>query len=180
MDTLRPLRASPTMQKLCAQQQGGKLLKQDGPLRTFEAGKLDHQILRQFKNDYVRGAKISEGGDFIHVKEYGPLMLHTGSMSSRRYSTNVFIPIAPRDVPAANALPQPTVLYQPDNDNNTIQEPTLWHIGTHIQIPGNSRIVVKEVPIWFMMVVFVGRLDEDVKEKVEDVLHDGHGQRGMS
>jgi hypothetical protein len=45
-------------------------------------------------------------------------------------------------------------MYQPDREIEAVREPMPWDIGVPIQIPGNSRMVVKQGTICFEMVQY--------------------------
>ncbi|KAK8002264.1 hypothetical protein PG989_001983 [Apiospora arundinis] len=117
----------PLIQSLCEVGPAArKLLRQQGPLREYEASELHLQIYRQFKAehqmDILRNARIDKK-KITEVREYHPRELDQGSITSPECTITVFIP--PR-----------------------------WQVQQHFQMAGNSRLIVEEGPIHFLMVQY--------------------------
>jgi hypothetical protein len=99
----------------------------------------------------IRRQALHKGKIVSKARNYGPRELDKGTIASPERTITVFIPLATQ---TADMQRFPKVLYQPDKDKAESRQPLPWHIGNHIQIPGNSRIVVEEGPVCFDMVQY--------------------------
>lgn len=94
------------------------------------------------------------------MQEYHPRELDHGSITSPECTITIFIPLAPID-----ALKPPKVLYQPiKNQHDT--KPIAWQIQHHFQMSGNSRMIVEEGPIHFLMVQYNWEVVADIAETI--------------
>ncbi|KAJ4266986.1 hypothetical protein NW762_003084 [Fusarium torreyae] len=148
------LSATESTQQLCAQQRDKELQKERGPLREYRPSMIDAEILRQFEREHapsIRRNALDEGQVVGEARNYGPRELAKGTIASPERTITVFIPLATQ---TTNFQRLPIVLYQPNKDKAELRELIPWRIDTHIQIPGNSRIVVEEGPVCFDMVQY--------------------------
>ncbi|KAK7997722.1 glycoside hydrolase superfamily [Apiospora arundinis] len=127
----------PPIQSLCEVEPAArKLLRQQGPLREYEASELHLQIYRQFKAEHqmniLRNARVDKK-KITEVREYHPRELDQGSITSPECTITVFIP--PRS-------------YRYTKTTQT------WQVQHHFQMAGNSRLIVEEGPIHFLMVQY--------------------------
>ncbi|KZL64540.1 hypothetical protein CT0861_05067 [Colletotrichum tofieldiae] len=158
MNGFKPLQVGePATQQLCEERRETELLKTRGTLREYRTGKRDAEILRNFKTQYepdIMEEACLANTSITGPRYYGPRELETGTIASPEHTITIFIPLAPRLSSAANPQKPPKVLFQPNRDKETVREPITWHIGTPIQIPGNSRLVVDEGLICFEMLQY--------------------------
>ncbi|KAK7402754.1 hypothetical protein QQX98_011488 [Neonectria punicea] len=100
----------------------------------------------------IKNDALLENQRITAHRDYRPRELDIGSIASPGHTITVFIPLT---LPyPSNAPKLPDVMYQPHRETEAVQEPMPWHIGVPIQIPGNSRIVVKQGTICFEMVQY--------------------------
>ncbi|EXL38798.1 hypothetical protein FOCG_18567 [Fusarium oxysporum f. sp. radicis-lycopersici 26381] len=148
------LPATESMQNLCQQQRDKEVQSERGPLREYKATITDTKILCKFENEHahnIRRQALHKGKIVSKARNYGPRELDKGTIASPERTITVFIPLATQ---TADTQRVPKVLYQPDKDKAEFRQPLPWDIGNHIQIPGNSRIVVEEGPVGFDMVQY--------------------------
>ncbi|KAK6858797.1 hypothetical protein PG995_004634 [Apiospora arundinis] len=143
----------PPIQSLCEVEPAArKLLRQQGPLREYEASELHLQIYRQFKAEHqmniLRNARVDKK-KITEVREYHPRELDQGSITSPECTITVFIPLGPIDT-----LKPPKVTYQPIKNQLRDTQPIAWQVQHHFQMAGNSRLIVEEGPIHFLMVQY--------------------------
>ena len=112
----------------------------------------------------IRRQALHEGKSVSNARNYGPRELDKGTIASPERTITVFIPLATQ---TADTQRVPKVLYQPDKDKAEFRQPLPWDIGNHIQIPGNSRIVVEEGPVGFDMVQYDWEPAEGQESKYE-------------
>ncbi|KAI8414180.1 hypothetical protein FOFC_03789 [Fusarium oxysporum] len=125
-----------------------------GPLREYKATITDTKILSRFENEQapnIRRQALHEGKSVSNARNYGPRELDKGTIASPERTITVFIPLATQ---TASTQRFSKVLYQPDKDKAEVRQLLPWDVGNHIQIPGNSRIVVEEGPVCFDMVQY--------------------------
>lgn len=161
------LPATESMQKLCQQQREKDIQSERGPLREYKATPTDTKILLKFENEHapeIRRRALRGGKTVGEARNYGPRELDKGTIASPERTITVFIPLATQ-----TASPQrfPKVLYQPDKNKPEIRQLLPWHVENHIQIPGNSRIVVEEGPVCFDMVQYDWEPTEGQESKDE-------------
>lgn len=99
----------------------------------------------------IRRQALHEGKSVSKARNYGPRELDKGTIASPECTITVFIPLAAQTVDTQGS---PTVLYQPNKDKAESRQPLPWNTDKHIQIPGNSRIVVEKGPVCFDMVQY--------------------------
>ncbi|RYC80367.1 hypothetical protein BFJ63_vAg16744 [Fusarium oxysporum f. sp. narcissi] len=99
----------------------------------------------------IRRQALHEGKSVSNARNYGPRELDKGTIASPERTITVFIPLATQ---TASTQRFSKVLYQPDKDKAEVRQLLPWDVGNHIQIPGNSRIVVEEGPVCFDMVQY--------------------------
>ncbi|KLP01998.1 uncharacterized protein FFB20_15271 [Fusarium fujikuroi] len=148
------LPATESMQKLCQQQREKDIQSERGPLREYKATPTDTKILLKFENENapeIRRRALRDGKSVGKARNYGPRELEKGTIASPERTITVFIPLATQ---TASTQRFPKVLYQPDKDKPEVRQLLPWHVENHIQIPGNSRIVVEEGPVCFDMVQY--------------------------
>ncbi|EXA31972.1 hypothetical protein FOQG_16828 [Fusarium oxysporum f. sp. raphani 54005] len=132
------LPATESMQELCRQKQERELQNVRGPLREYKATITDTKILSRFENEQapnIRRQALHEGKSVSNARNYGPRELDKGTIASPERTITVFIPLATQTATEVRQL-------------------LPWDVGNHIQIPGNSRIVVEEGPVCFDMVQY--------------------------
>ncbi|EWZ77467.1 hypothetical protein FOWG_18124 [Fusarium oxysporum f. sp. lycopersici MN25] len=132
------LPATESMQKLCQQQREKEIQSERGPLREYKATPTDTKILLKFENEHapeIRRRALRGGESVGEARNYGPRELDKGTIASPERTITVFIPLATQTA-------------------TEVRQPLPWHVGNHIQIPGNSRIVVEEGPVCFNMVQY--------------------------
>ncbi|KAH7208428.1 uncharacterized protein BKA55DRAFT_529569 [Fusarium redolens] len=161
------LPATESMQQLCQQQREREIQSKRGPLREYKATTTDTKILCKFEREHapnIRQQALHEGKIVSKARNYGPRELDKGTIASPERTVTVFIPLA---IQTTDTQRHPRVLYQPNKHKAEYRQPLTWQIGNHIQIPGNSRIVVEEGPVCFDMVQYDWEPAQDQESKDE-------------
>ncbi|KAJ4193051.1 hypothetical protein NW759_016611 [Fusarium solani] len=155
MSSFKALPAAATLHELCARRRNWEFYKEIGPVREYNLAKADAEILGYFHKEYepkIKDDALLESQRITAHRNYRPRELDIGSIASPGRTITVLIPLT---LPHPSNPPKlPEVMYQPDRETEAVQEPMPWHIGVPIQIPGNSRIVVKQGTICFEMVQY--------------------------
>ncbi|KAI8710402.1 hypothetical protein NCS52_01576800 [Fusarium sp. LHS14.1] len=155
MSSFKALPAAATLHELCAKRRDWEFCKAIGPVREYKPAKEDAEVIGYFRKEYepkIKNDALLENQRITAHRSYRPRELDIGSIASPGHTITVFIPLT---LPyPSNAPKLSDVMYQPDRGTEAVQEPMPWHIGVPIQIPGNSRIVVKQGTICFEMVQY--------------------------
>ncbi|KAI8710659.1 hypothetical protein NCS52_01546700 [Fusarium sp. LHS14.1] len=171
MSSFKALPAAATLHELCAKRRNCEFYKTIGPVREYKPAKEDAEVIGYFRKEYepkIKDDALLENQRITAHRNYRPRELDIGSIASPGHTITVFIPLT---LPYPfNAPKLPDVMYQPDRETEAVQEPMPWHIGVPIQIPGNSRIVVKQGTICFEMVQYDWEPAKDPQREEEAVV----------